>query len=323
MRVPAGLREQLQSAPLLGIQLHGRLGNQMFMYAAATTLAERLDCRLLITGRKARKEPGLLKHWFRTRRPPEAEWADLGVLNRAFGFGPGIVLGRIAEMNIARLRRSVLPRTFAPRTILIDGTEVETLDAAFHAQRPGTWLQGYYQSEYYFEGRHAQIREMFAPSPRHLTVMNRIIADWPAPPEQMAAIHVRRGDYGRIQGALSDPVNGLQLPSRYYFDALDRIPAATPLAVFSDDPDWAARLFSDRNAWVSRGNLPVIDMLLMAQCRWVVTANSSFSWWGGWLNDRPDRVVFAPLHHLGWRIGRWVPEGVCVEGWTYVTVKPD
>ena len=116
---------------------------------------------------------------------------------------------------------------------------------------------------------------------------------------------------------------GLELPASYYHEAMEHIPSDAPIAVFSDDPDWAAALLPDRRAWVSRGRSAVVDMLLMAKCQWVVMANSSFSWWGAWLNERPDRVVIAPLHHIGWRIGKWFPGGIDVPGWTYLQARPN
>jgi hypothetical protein len=61
-------------------------------------------------------------------------------------------------------------------------------------------------------------------------------------------------------------------------------------------------------------------MIAMAHCRSIVIANSSFSWWAAWLNDNPDKIVMAPEFHLGFRVGRWVPGGIAVDGWQYLRV---
>ena len=303
----------------IGIQFHGRLGNHMFQYAAARLLADRLNCWLLIAGRKLGREPGLLKHWFRTRRPPEVEWSELGILRRAFGVGPGVVRARLTQRHMGTLREWLFPRTFSPKTVrLADDIEAEMFDEALFAQQPGTWLSGYFQSARYFGESAGQVREMFQPSARQLDEMQLAMRAWHAPPAETAAVHIRRGDYLRTRGPLGHPDEGMMLPFGYYRDALARIPGSTPLAIFSDDPDWAERQFSGHTAWVSRDKAPALDMLLMAQCRWVIAANSSFSWWGAWLNTCPEHEVFAPLHHLGWRLGQWHPRDIDVPEWTYI-----
>jgi Glycosyl transferase family 11 len=296
----------------------------MFQYGASKLLAERLGCPLIVVGKTRGKEPGLIKHWLRRRKAADAEWSELGILRRAFGRGPGIVLGRMGEVAMPALRRILFPRTFSPRMCrIVDGVDAEVFDDSFFGLVPGVWLEGYFQSERYFGENADRIHRIFLPSTEHSREMSAAIGTWPAAPAGMAAVHIRRGDYLTPREALCGGPYGLQLPANYYHQALERIPSHAPVAVFSDEPDWASRLFPDRTVWISRAQHPVIDMLLMAQCRWVVTANSSFSWWGAWLNNRPDRVVFAPLHHIGWRIGKWFPGGIDVRGWNYIQARPE
>jgi hypothetical protein len=58
----------------------------------------------------------------------------------------------------------------------------------------------------------------------------------------------------------------------------------------------------------------------MSLCRYMVIANSSFSWWAAWLNVHPEKLVVAPKYHLGWRIGRWFPGDIAVDEWNYIDV---
>jgi hypothetical protein len=113
------------------------------------------------------------------------------------------------------------------------------------------------------------------------------------------SVHVRRGDYlnpstAKFHGILGEP---------YYRQALARIEAAigggAALFVFSDDPAAAEQVlnFVPKSRLVHvRGEpeRPWEDMALMARCRHHIIANSSFSWWGAWLNPFPDKVVIAP-----------------------------
>jgi hypothetical protein len=196
----------------------------------------------------------------------------------------------------------------------------EEFDARFFDQRPGTWLEGLYQSARYFSEDAHKVRNWFRARPIDAEKIDVIMRTWPSPPASMAALHVRRGDYAYSSGVISGSGTGWLLPLSYYRDALNRIPTDAGLAVFSDDPDWAAEQFKDRKVWVSRGNSSAVDMMLMAKCRWVVTANSSFSWWAGWLNSHREKRIFAPEFHLGFRIGKWVPQGIAVDEWEYLTV---
>lgn len=312
---------------MIGVQLKGRLGNQMFEYAAARTLAERLDCPLLVAGHTTGRRYGVIGHFLQEvptlksylGKSNAYQWN--GILHSAFGCGPTVVSGRLVELTIPVLRRSMMRRTFRPSQFVVGREHHERYDDAFWEASCGTWLEGWFQSEHYFARNRDRIARWFSPRPRHQEQLADRMSRWPRSPNEMVGIHIRRGDYANIRGALSNASQGWMLPTRYYRDALERVPRGTGLAVFSDDPDWAERELADLRPWVSRGNDPVVDMLLLAQCKWNITSNSSFSWWSGWLNRSLDKVVLAPRFHLGWRVGRWVPDGIQVEGWHYLDVN--
>jgi hypothetical protein len=265
----------------------------------------------------------LAAHWLGVdERPPYRGVQQSGLLRAAFGCGPTFLQGRAVELLMPPLRRYWVRNVFSPRReTLANSRDYEVFDASVFEQGSGTWLDGWFQSEKYFAANADRVRRWFRPAPADERLLIRLAAEWPAPAERMAALHVRRGDYGNVRDILSNGEQGWLLPISYYRQALEQIPGDAELAVFSDDPDWAAREFADRRPWVSRGNSAAVDMLLMSRCRWNVTANSSFSWWAAWLNERADKVVFAPRHHLGWRIGRWVPGGIEVAGWHYLNVS--
>ncbi len=112
------------------------------------------------------------------------------------------------------------------------------------------------------------------------------------------SIHIRRGDY--VTNTSANDFHGLC--SLEYYSAgieyvLSRVPDAT-LDVFSDDIEWARlniripapTIFIDHN----QGRSSWEDMRLMSRCQHHIIANSSFSWWGAWLNPSPDKIVIAP-----------------------------
>lgn len=157
-------------------------------------------------------------------------------------------------------------------------------------------LDGYFQSPRYFEGAEALLRERFQPKASLTETAARWAATITASPRSVS-LHVRRGDYltaaaSRVHVALD----------RGYYDRavalLQRLvgPEAE-FFLFSDDPDFIAEAFAGLpRAHVVRSDpsAPWEDMFLMARCRHNIIANSSYSWWGAWLNPAQDKHVVAP-----------------------------
>lgn len=154
-------------------------------------------------------------------------------------------------------------------------------------------LYGYWQTEKYFDAVRPELLEAFRP---------RVVR---TPVEQMSdlikrlhnsvSLHVRRTDY------VGSSVHGVPLED-YYRHALAAVSekVSSPCVfVFTDDPAWVSmRLMPTINhtkMLVSgKGFSGPEEMWLMSQCQHSILANSSYSWWGAWLNDSPDRVVTAP-----------------------------
>jgi len=159
-----------------------------------------------------------------------------------------------------------------------------------------SYIHGYWQSERYFKNQAGLIRKEFqfrnAPDQLNSVVLHEIQK---AP---SASIHVRRGDYLNAKTAT---VHSL-CSEEYYFKAIKLLQACIPgirFFVFSDDVGWVKQVLVphykemvvvDHNRKKNSFN----DMLLMSKCEHHIIANSSFSWWGAWLNPNPDKIVIAP-----------------------------
>jgi len=123
----------------------------------------------------------------------------------------------------------------------------------------------------------------------------------------VVSVHVRRGDY------LGDPVLEGICDEGYYQRALDYMEQqirSPRFVFFSNDILWCRSRFGMRNAlfvdW-NTGLNSFRDMQLMSLCEHHIIANSSFSWWGAWLNNQPDKIVISP--------DRWVTmEGIDLSG---------
>ncbi len=171
-------------------------------------------------------------------------------------------------------------------------------DAVFDVP-DNTDLCGYFQSQRYFEHCVPEIRESFS-------FKSSVIADADAASSPLlgrawlgatrVSLHVRRGDY------LNLPDWHPVCEPSYYADALDLLEdrfGRLRVVVFSDDLDWCRETFRGRRYRFSVGNDAGTDMCLMSRCEHHVIANSSFSWWGAWLNPSPEKVVVAPSKWFG------------------------
>jgi hypothetical protein len=171
-------------------------------------------------------------------------------------------------------------------------------DPAFEALGPGISLFGYFQSERYFNSIAGDLRNWFSPreplGDAAAASLKRIEAS-----RLPVSVHVRRGDYLKPG---THEVHGI-LGESFYRQVFDRLESMigreAEIFIFSDDPAAAEQVLSfipgSRLNHV-RGDpeRPWEDMALMARCRHHVIANSSFSWWGAWLNSSAEKIVIAP-----------------------------
>jgi Glycosyl transferase family 11 len=309
------------TAEMIGIELIGGLGNQMFQYAAARSLAENQGCGLAI------RSPALGR-----RRTPKYLAGALGFckngytrvhgdLGLSFPAATQCVAGIAVQVAGKRFRRMIFRDEFSPkRAHYATDIEFEVFDPLFFSLKSSVWLQGYFQSEAYFSPIEDIVRKCFTISGSESRAVDSIISKWPAAPEHMVAIHVRRGDYLHQWNGLSHPSLGWSLPETYYYNALAALPSGLSFAIFSDDPQYASERFEFLRPWVSRYCAPVRDLALMSSCRYMIIANSTLSWWAAWLNKDRAKIVLAPKFYLGWYIRKWFPDSISVNGWNYVDV---
>lgn len=255
--------------------LIGGLGNQMFQYAAGRALALR-------NGTQLRLDLGWLENQPALVTPRRYELDCFHVQAELCSIYPRTRRERAREL----VRLS--PRVWREEVFRFDPRVLELPD--------NVRLIGYWVDERYFLDAAAQIRDDFRfryrPDERSAELAEEIRGS-----RMAVSVHVRRGDY--VSDERTATLHGV-LPHDYYTAAVRRIQSivANPrFYVFSDDPDWcrsnlelgAPTVYVSHNqghGWE--------DLRLMSRCAHHVIANSSFSWWGAWLNPRPDKIVIAP-----------------------------
>lgn len=168
------------------------------------------------------------------------------------------------------------------------------------------YLIGYWQTERYFYPIRWEILKAFTfpsfePGSKNESLGKELQQ------ENSVALHIRRGDYLEIGNT-----SGI-CTIDYYKKAIAHIKEKVSpkvYSVFSDDIDWCIGQFgaiiSDSDIryvnW-NKGKESFRDMQLMSLCKHNIIANSSFSWWGAWLNQNPEKIVIAPslwMNSEGW-----------------------
>lgn len=145
-------------------------------------------------------------------------------------------------------------------------------------------IEGYFQSEKYFEG--IDMKDVFKFRSDFKTLALDKYGDLFT--RETCSIHIRRGDY------LTMPDWHYNLDIDYYYRAIGNFKEETWFLVFSDDIEWCKENLSGHNFVFIDGNKDIFDLYLMSICKHNIIANSSFSWWGSYLNKNTDKKVIAP-----------------------------
>lgn len=274
------------------VNLKGGIGNQMFQYAAGLALAEKkhtpikLDIYQLLNTQdsdvytKRDFELGIFNVSAETATPEERR------------------LYLEQEKKIwYRIRRKLLPALIKRKIFREPSLHYFP---EINEQGNNVYLDGYFQSEKYFSHCKEKIRKEFT-FREELTGLNAVnkelILDCNA-----VSIHVRCGDYlKKINLGL---FGGICTPE-YYKASIAHIEAKIEkpvFFVFSDDPVIAAEIIGSKKSihfiTGNQGNTSYNDMRLMSLCKHHIIANSSFSWWGAWLNKNENKIVLAPKKWL-------------------------
>lgn len=268
------------------IKIQGGLGNQFFQYALGRSLA--LTHRLPVQFDLA---------WY-------SQEADQ--IKRKYELDNFLTKVEVADpdevQSLNRYKRAAGPVGFL-KTMFTANPKIFVQDFSYSFNpevfqtRPPAYLDGYWQSEKYFHEIADTIRTELAlkspPTGKNADMLRQITAS------PSVSLHVRRGDY--VANKTTNTFHGTT-GLDYYRAAIERIKATTPnltIYTFSDDPTWVKEnlkfdvptVYVDFNSGATAAH---DDLRLMAACRHNILANSTFSWWGAWLNPNPQKIVVAP-----------------------------
>ena len=167
-----------------------------------------------------------------------------------------------------------------------------------------TWY-GYFQSEKYFNKYREKILDLFDPTEEtHTYIADKYGSILNT---NSVSIHIRRGDYIGLQD--KHPI----LDQEYYQKALGHINNIDNILIFSDDPEWCKDNYDKSYTIIEEEDY--ISLYIMAKCKHNIIANSSFSWWGAWLNLNKDKIVIAPQQWFGPGLSHINIQDLIPEGW--------
>ncbi|MGC5703638.1 alpha-1,2-fucosyltransferase [Pseudomonas sp. NFXW11] len=266
--------------------LIGGLGNQMFQYAAARALSVRKDTQLLLD--LSSFETYNLHQGFELNK----------IFNAPVETAKNTDIKNVLGWKSPRLIRRALQRSelgwLRSNNFIIEPS-FEYWNGISHASE-NSYLMGYWQSERYFQDIESTVRNDFS-FKLELSDINLELAKKIAQSNSVS-LHVRRGDY--VNNEKNKSIYS-SCSIEYYQSAINHISqyvTEPEFFIFSDDIEWAksnlsipfASMYINHNQAAESYN----DMRLMSLCKHNIIANSSFSWWGAWLNNNKGKLVIAP-----------------------------
>lgn len=272
-------------------QIHSGLGNQMFQYAAGVSLAHHLKvpCKLDITW---------FEHSATAQTPNDYQLNVFPGIHEAIANKPEIdaLIRPSSEGWINRIKHKINRNRPVHRRWAFEEPHFHFYPQFFEAKSP-VFITGYWQCERYFLPVADKIRQIFSldflPDDPNSQIAAKIRA------ANAVSLHVRRGDM------VKNPEVAAKHGScnlDYYQRAMRMIEKEVEhpvYFVFSDDLEWCREnLVSDHPMEFISGNhgaKAIWDIQLMRLCKHHIIANSSFSWWGAWLNASPVKIVIAPI----------------------------
>lgn len=264
----------------------GGLGNQMFQYALFTALKEKLGKVKML---------GEVSAYFSKSGVEELP------IEKAYGVK--IPYWKISSVNFP-VANKVTHKSISVGMDLISKTGVIKKIKDNNVYKPYVFdlktnenylFEGYWADQRYFQCVREKVANIFDPGipddEENLSVLEQILSS------DSVSVHIRRGDY-----LTSNTFLNLS-ESDYYLKALGYVAGEIKhptYFIFSDDINWCKQKFADlniRNAIFvdhNSGNQAHWDIYLMSKCKANILANSTFSWWGGWLNNHENKIVICP-----------------------------
>lgn len=272
---------------MIVVKLEGGHSNQLFQYAAGRRLALKLGVELLMD-----------LSWFNSIAQGDTQRIyELGEykIKQNFITNDKFALAKDEPENIKVKLYKITKGRRKPRFIQYREKN-HSFDKDVLKLPDNIYLDGFWQNEKYFKDiRPTLLNELELqrpPSAKNGTLLKQIKTS------NSVSVHIRRGDY--VTNTATNKFHGV-MSLDYYRSALNLLKEKNSskdlhLFIFSNDIGWCKQniKLGGQTTFVEGNKKGAEDMRLMKHCKHNILANSSFSWWGAWLNENPDKIVIAP-----------------------------
>jgi len=247
----------------LGIGYNGRIGNQLFQYAVCYAQSKRLGVEFVIPQENVENTKNDGCYDFTTN-----DWIPYRFL-----------LYDCFEIT-AKTKKNIITKNIFQEPHFHYTPSIDYI-------QDDTSLQGYYQSEKYFLDYKQSILSEFTFKPKIINNCNNIISNFKN--NEIVAIHIRRGDYLINSNVSLLEIDYFQKAINYFCDK------EYNFLIISDDINWCKIIFPENyNIRFVEKTTDFEDLCLMSLANHNIISNSTFSWWGAYLNKNKDKKIIAP-----------------------------
>jgi hypothetical protein len=168
-------------------------------------------------------------------------------------------------------------------------------------------IDGFFQSEKYFLDCRELILDLFHSD---FEIKNYIISKYGQIFEDSTSIHVRRGDY------LNYPDIHTVKSQEYFQQAISILKnKCSKFIIQSDDIPWCKSVFIGDEFIFIENEKDYIELHMMSMCKNNIISNSSFSWWGAWINNNTNKIVIAPKKWFGDQNNQYLEKDIIPDEW--------
>lgn len=294
---------------MISITLNGRLGNQLFQYAFAYHLSKELSASFYLD---QKIEPCTLPKYF------EVGTGTFSFLDKNLFSIKGYknFFSYYLRTHFYKLMASLL---FGKKNSYCFSFNAKASEVTQQI-RDGILLEGYFQSVLFFEAHQEEIRQKLRLKENIRLRYQQKIEQLAPVGEKIVAVHIRRTDYQNL-GILNAGHEDLTLPPSYYHRLIAKIDEdyQNPYFLFvGDDVAFMEQEFGHiTNKHISRAD-EITDLQHIIHADICVLSNSTFSWWGAYLNNKPNKIIYCPRYFLGFHIQETLPPDIYPKGWIVV-----
>jgi hypothetical protein len=287
---------------LVGVRIEGRLGNQLFQNAFIVAVSKKLNTGFFID---QYTERSVLEKYFK-----DIKGKSHGTIPLLFN------INGFKNIFNFHLRRAYYK-------YLIWVNKFSSLEYNYGSAsneittQNNTIYKGYFQSVSFFSGFEELIRNTFILK-KPFVDQFKDKYDSLYQNNNIVTVHIRRTDYQNLPN-LNLGGDDLTLPLEYYKKAIAKYNGQNVHFVFiSDDLDFVSQNFKEISNKTISTDTEIMDFQHLLNADSCIIANSTFSWWGAWLNNKPGKIIYAPRYFMGWHIKKETPAEIYPHEWVQI-----